>query len=111
MKLTWIEDNDRFKTSQFRLIDIQSLYLQTQLGHDAIEYLHNAGLHRHIAAKCVVRSEAHLLWLDGASLEGSVGIPSIVLDVLSMWNVKRLKTTFKIFRRLRATHRNTEIRH
>lgn len=63
-RLTWIEDDDRLETRQLRLIDVESLYLQTQLGHDAIEYLHNARLDRHVAAECVVGSEAHLLRLD-----------------------------------------------
>lgn len=81
-KLTWIEDNNRFKTRQFRLIYFKSFYLQTQLGHNAIEYLHNAGLHRHVAAKCIVGTETHLLGLNCASLEGAIRIPPIILDVL-----------------------------
>jgi cytochrome c556 len=60
---TWIKDDDRLETRQLHLIDVESLNLQTQLGHDPIEYLHDARLHCHISAECVVDSEAHLLRL------------------------------------------------
>lgn len=79
---TWIKDDNRLETRKFHLINVESLNLQTQLGHDSIKYLHDARLNSHVAAECVARSEAHLLRLHCASLEATVGIPSIVFDVL-----------------------------
>lgn len=80
--LTWVKDNDRFETRQFSLIDVKSLYLETQLRHDSIEYLHNASLNCHVTAECVAGSEAHLLWLDRSSFKTAISVPSVIFDVL-----------------------------